>query len=98
MFGFAPSLATAALPVPPGLVDGKSHCPIHIRMALQKLAYAHDNGSRTVDPKVRELALVSGIACVALGLAWIYEADYFAIFFFAAAAAIAIVEAVRRSV
>jgi hypothetical protein len=49
-----------------------------------------------VDPKVRELAFLSGIACLALGLAWFYEADYFAIFF-AVAAAIAVVEAVRRS-
>jgi hypothetical protein len=32
-----------------------------------------------VDPNVRELALLSAIACVALGLAWIYEADFFAI-------------------
>jgi hypothetical protein len=28
---------------------------------------------------VRELTLLSAIACVALGLAWIYEADFFAI-------------------
>jgi len=49
-----------------------------------------------VDPLVKELALVAGIACFALGLAWFYEADLFAIFF-AAAAAIAIFEAVRRS-
>jgi hypothetical protein len=48
-----------------------------------------------VDPNVRELALVSGIACASLGLAWFYEADYFAIFF-AGAAAIAIFEAVRQ--
>jgi hypothetical protein len=46
---------------------------------------------------VRELALISAISSFALGLAWIYEADFFAIFF-ATAAAIAIVEAVRRSV
>jgi len=50
-----------------------------------------------VDPKARELALVSGIACVGLVLAWFYQADYFALFF-AAAAAIALVEAARRSV
>jgi hypothetical protein len=49
-----------------------------------------------VDAGVRELALISAIS-FALGLAWIYEADFFAIFF-ATAAAIAIVEAVRRSV
>jgi hypothetical protein len=50
-----------------------------------------------VDAGVRELALISAISSFALGLAWIYEADFFAIFF-ATAAAIAIVEAVRRSV
>jgi hypothetical protein len=49
-----------------------------------------------VDPNVGELALVSGVACASLGLAWFYESDYFAIFF-AGAAAIAIFEAVRRS-
>jgi hypothetical protein len=50
-----------------------------------------------VDPKVRELALISVIACFGLALAWAAEADFFAICF-AAAAAIAILEAVRRSV
>jgi hypothetical protein len=50
-----------------------------------------------VDPNVRELILISVIACLGLGLAWFHEADFFAIFF-ASAAAIAIVEAVRRSV
>ena len=49
------------------------------------------------DADVKELVLISIIACVGLALAWSYEADFFAIFF-AAAAAIAIVEAVRRSV
>jgi hypothetical protein len=49
-----------------------------------------------VDAKVRELALISLAACLGLGLAWQQEADYFAMFF-AAAAAIAGVEAVRRS-
>jgi hypothetical protein len=55
--------------------------------------------SRTIrmDPLVKELTLISGIACAALGMAWIYEADFFAISF-AAAAAIAIVEAAQRSV
>ena len=50
-----------------------------------------------MDANVKELALISGVASFALGLAWIYEAEFFAIFF-ATAAAIAIVEAVRRSV
>jgi hypothetical protein len=50
-----------------------------------------------VTPKVRELALIVIVACFVLALAWAHDADFFAIFF-AAAAAIAIVEAVRRSV
>jgi hypothetical protein len=49
-----------------------------------------------MDPRVRELALLTMLACVCLGLAWSYEEDFFAVFF-AAAAAIAGVEAVRRS-
>ncbi len=48
-------------------------------------------------PKVRELALIVIVACFALALAWAHDADVFAIWF-AAAAALAIVEAVRRSV
>jgi hypothetical protein len=43
-----------------------------------------------------ELAFISLAACLGLGLAWRQEADFFAMFF-AAAAAIAGVEAVRRS-
>jgi hypothetical protein len=49
-----------------------------------------------VDATVKELMLVSVVAVLGLGLAWRYEADYFALFF-AASAAIAIVEAIRRS-
>ena len=49
-----------------------------------------------MDAKVRELTLLTLLACVGLGLAWAYEADYFAMFF-AVAAAFAGVEAVRRS-
>jgi hypothetical protein len=45
---------------------------------------------------VLELTLLTTLACLGLGLAWAYEADYFAIFF-AIAAALAGVEAVRRS-
>jgi hypothetical protein len=52
--------------------------------------------ARGLDAKVRELSLLSLLACVCLGLAWAYEVDYFAIFF-AVAAAFAGVEAVRRS-
>jgi hypothetical protein len=49
-----------------------------------------------LDPKVLELTLLTTLAYLGLGLAWAYEADYFAIFF-AVAAALAGVEAVRRS-
>jgi hypothetical protein len=48
-------------------------------------------------PRGEGASFNSGIACFALGLAWIYEADFFAICF-ATAAGIAIFEAVRRSV
>jgi len=50
-----------------------------------------------VDAYVRDLAIISMIACVDLALAWAHEDNFFAICF-AAAAAIASVEAVRRSV
>ena len=53
-------------------------------------------GRGGLDAKVRELTLLTTLACVCLGLAWAYEADYFAMFF-AVAAAFAGVEAVRRS-
>ena len=49
-----------------------------------------------VNAAVKELALIALISCLALGLALRFEADYFAMFF-AAAAAIAGVEAMRRS-
>jgi hypothetical protein len=50
-----------------------------------------------MDTKVRELALISVIACVGLALAWAHEADFFASCF-ATAAAFAVFEAARRSV
>jgi hypothetical protein len=53
-------------------------------------------GGEGLDAKVRELTIISLACCFSLGLAWAYEADFFAMFF-AAAAAIAGVEAVRRS-
>jgi hypothetical protein len=34
-----------------------------------------------VDRVVLELALISGIACVGLGMAWAHEANFFAIVF-----------------
>jgi hypothetical protein len=48
-----------------------------------------------LDAKVRELTLLTALACSCLGLARAYEADYFAMFF-AMAAAFAGVEAVQR--
>jgi hypothetical protein len=50
-----------------------------------------------LDNTVQELAVISVAAPFGLGLAWHYEADWFAMFF-AAAAGIAIFEAVQRSV
>ena len=49
-----------------------------------------------VDTTVKELVLISVVAVLGLGLAWRFEADYFAMFF-GASAAIAMAEAVRRS-
>jgi hypothetical protein len=49
-----------------------------------------------MDRTVRELALIAFVALLCLMLSWAFEADLFSIFF-AAAAAIAIVKAVRRS-
>jgi hypothetical protein len=54
-------------------------------------------GATGVDADVKELVLVSGIACLGLMLAWAEAADLFAIFF-ATAAVIAVFEAARRSV
>jgi hypothetical protein len=53
-------------------------------------------GSEGLNPKVLELSLLTLLACLGLGLAWAHEADYFGMFF-AVAAALAGVEAVRRS-
>jgi hypothetical protein len=49
-----------------------------------------------LDAKVRELTVLTALACLCLGLARAYEADYFAMVF-AVEAAFAGVEAVRRS-
>ena len=54
------------------------------------------DGGPGLDTNVRELTIVALVSLFSLGLAWAYEADLFAMFF-AAAAAIAGVEAVRRS-
>jgi hypothetical protein len=69
-----------------------------VRLEWRKSGWAaNSKGSIRLSLNFRDSVLVSGIACASLGLAWFYEADYFAIFF-AGAAAIAIFEAVRRSV
>jgi hypothetical protein len=52
--------------------------------------------SRDWTPKFRRLTVITLVSLFSLGLAWAYEADLFAMFF-AAAAAIAGIEAVRRS-
>jgi hypothetical protein len=49
-----------------------------------------------LDTTVKELALISVLAVFGLMLAWRFDAHYFALFF-GASAAIAMVEAVRRS-
>jgi hypothetical protein len=53
-------------------------------------------GRAGLDAKARELTLLTTLACLCLGLAWAYEADFFAMAF-AAEAALAGVEAFRRS-
>ena len=53
-------------------------------------------GGEGLDAKVRDLTIIALVSLISLGLAWAYEADFFAMFF-AAAAAMAGVEAVRRS-
>ena len=53
-------------------------------------------GEHGLDANVRDLTMIALVSLFSLGLAWAYEADFFAMFF-AAAAAIAGVEAVRRS-
>ena len=49
-----------------------------------------------MDAKVWQLTLLTTLACVCLGLAWAYEADFFAMIF-AGEAAFAGIEAIRRS-
>jgi hypothetical protein len=58
--------------------------------------YGNDKWEAGSNANVRELTIIALVCCFSLGLAWAYEADLFAMFF-AAAAAIAGVEAVRRS-
>jgi hypothetical protein len=53
-------------------------------------------GEQALDANLRELTIIALLSLFSLGLAWAYEANLFAMFF-AAAAAIAGIEAVRRS-
>jgi hypothetical protein len=43
-------------------------------------------GGEGSDAKVRELTIIALVSLISLGLAWAYEADFFAMFFAAAAA------------
>jgi hypothetical protein len=45
---------------------------------------------------IKELLIICVVSVLSLFIAWEYEADYFAIFF-AAAAALSLTEAIRRS-
>ena len=49
-----------------------------------------------MDGAVKELVVICVISLLSLAVAWEFEADYFAMFF-AGAAALSVVEAVRRS-
>src|SRR6202048_2844068 len=61
---------------------------------LKASVCSRQRGGEGLDLKVRELTVIALVSLFSLGLAWAYEADLFAMFF-AAAAAIAGVEAVR---
>src|ERR1700736_1795905 len=63
---------------------------------LKASVCSRQRGGEGLDLKVRELTVIALVSLFSLGLAWAYEAGLFAMFF-AAAAAIAGVEAVRRS-
>jgi hypothetical protein len=68
-----------------------------LRLVLSEvIVWLRKRGGTRLDPIVRELTLLTALACLGLGLAWAYEADYFAMFF-AVTAAFAGIEAVRRS-
>ena len=67
-----------------------------ISILFEGIVRRRQRGGQLLDAKVRELTIIALLSLLSLGLAWAYEADFFAIFF-AAAAAIAGVEAVRRS-
>jgi hypothetical protein len=71
-------------------------CGREIDIQLKANLSPRQRGEPGLDAKVRELTIIALVSLFSLGLAWAYEADFFAMFF-AAAAAIAGVEAVRRS-
>jgi hypothetical protein len=75
----------------------RANCPYSTQDNRSKRVCAHDNGSNRCGRPVEELVSISVIASLGLVMAWAQAADLFAICF-AAAAAIAIVEAARRSV
>jgi hypothetical protein len=99
MFGPLKSAATQ-----PNHCSGKadpSTSAIQARMFFSTTIYLFEGivrqrGGEGLDAKVRELTIIALVSLLSLGLAWAYEADFFAMFF-AAAAAMAGVEAVRRS-
>jgi hypothetical protein len=71
-------------------------CRREIDIRLKASVCSRKRGGRGLDANVRELTIIALVSLFSLGLAWAYEADLFAMFF-AAAAAIAGIEAVRRS-
>jgi hypothetical protein len=83
------------------VIINRNHVLIRLPPSRRRIEFSEATGAGLrkgggVDAKVRELTLLFAIACLCLALAWAHEADYFAMFF-AAVAAIAGVEAVRRS-
>jgi hypothetical protein len=81
------------------LKSGPLYCLLlaHHNLSCSKVSCVYAKGEGWgLDPIVRELTLLTALACLGLGLALAYEADYFAMVF-AVAAALAGVEAVRRS-
>jgi hypothetical protein len=68
----------------------------HHVSSCPKLSCGYGKVEGGLEPIVRELMLLTALACVGLGLAWAHEADYFALVF-AVEGALAGVEAVRLS-
>jgi hypothetical protein len=68
----------------------------HVSVLSEAIVGQRQRGGARLDARVRELTLLTMLACLGLGLAWANEADYFAMVF-AAEVPLAGVEAVRRS-